>query len=295
MTVGEPNDAAARFTVTAVARRFGIPVATLRSWNQRYGVGPSVHRPGEHRKYTTDDMVVIARMVELVRAGASPSSAARAARVVVTPVPALGDVTPVLSAAMRLDLAELLATIAAHFSHYGVVATWNLLCRPAFAAIVNRQQESGGDIDVEHVLSWVVVTSLHRISPRLRVAKRIWPIVLACADGEHHAIPLEVLRAALAERGVPTVFLGPAVPDGALTDALSKHDRPPIVALWSQSSRTATAEAIHTAWAGSARLVLVGPGWDGRVHPPDVLHLDSLEGAIEELCRAAIGLSGDAF
>jgi len=33
-------------TVAAVARRMGVAPATLRTWDRRYGLGPSVHEPG---------------------------------------------------------------------------------------------------------------------------------------------------------------------------------------------------------------------------------------------------------
>lgn len=67
-------------TVGAVAAALDLPGATLRSWNQRYGVGPGPHRPGEHRHYTAGDVVVLRRMVDLVRAGVGPRTAAEAAR-----------------------------------------------------------------------------------------------------------------------------------------------------------------------------------------------------------------------
>ena len=48
---GQPADAEdetslPRFTVGAVAVRLEVPIATLRSWNHRYGVGPPRHLPG---------------------------------------------------------------------------------------------------------------------------------------------------------------------------------------------------------------------------------------------------------
>ncbi|WP_433655043.1 MerR family transcriptional regulator [Nocardia sp. CA-128927] len=284
---GDFDEAAAEYTVGVVASRLGIPVATLRSWNRRYGLGPSGHMPGRHRHYAPDDLAMIERMVDLVRAGASPASAARAARATVAPV--LGDVAPVLAAGRRLDGVELLATISAHLARYGVVATWNRLCRPAFAEIVGRQARDGGFIDVEHLLSWAVATSLHRTvaMPGRRAEHRA--IVLACTADENHALPLEVLRAALAERGLVAVFLGPSMPDSALTEALSRHDRPPLVVLWSQSVPTARAGAIRAATAGSSCVLPAGPGWYGSDLPAGVRHVNSLEDAVEQIVGVVAG------
>ncbi|MFQ6227774.1 hypothetical protein [Nocardia sp. NPDC002869] len=40
------DDSAIGFTVGTVAQALDIPVATLRSWNQRYGPGTSPPQPG---------------------------------------------------------------------------------------------------------------------------------------------------------------------------------------------------------------------------------------------------------
>lgn len=38
-------------SVAAVARRLGVAPATLRTWDRRYGLGPTGHTVGRHRKY----------------------------------------------------------------------------------------------------------------------------------------------------------------------------------------------------------------------------------------------------
>ena len=39
-----------------VARRLGVSVTTLRTWHQRYGLGPSLHEAGRHRRYAEADL-----------------------------------------------------------------------------------------------------------------------------------------------------------------------------------------------------------------------------------------------
>ncbi|KIA61307.1 MerR family transcriptional regulator [Nocardia vulneris] len=280
---GSSRAPAVEYTVGQAARMVGIPVATLRSWTQRYGLGPSLHRPGRHRHYSQTDLAVITRMVGLVRAGASPGNAARAARAVSVPVPALGDTAPVLAAAERLDPTELLAAIIGHFVGYGVVATWNRLCRPAFAEIERRQADGDRLIDVEHMLSWAVATSLHRVVPLLRPVAGVPVVVLACVAGETHSLPLEVLRAALAERGVPAVLLGASVPADALADAMAKQGPGSVAVLWSHTRETASPELARTVRDTAARTVAAGPGWCANDLPEGVIRVDSLEEAIDLL------------
>lgn len=280
---GTQSGAVAEFTVGAVARRVGVPVATLRSWNRRYGIGPQRHRPGEHRSYTSTDLAMVTRMVELVRAGASPGSAARAARAVAEPAPRRGDVRPVLAAAERMDVARLLTLLSAHVAHHGVGDTWNLLCRPAFAEIVDRQRCGEGYIEVEHLLSWASTTSLHRAVPAVADAAGEPRIMLACTAGEQHVLPLEVLRAALAECGTAALLLGASVPPEALERALSRRRRLAAVVLWSQSPGTASLESLRVATAGAGSVFVAGPGWEHASGEADVSRLRSLEEALDAL------------
>jgi MerR family transcriptional regulator, light-induced transcriptional regulator len=64
-------------SVAAVARRLGVAPATLRTWDRRYGLGPSQHTAGAHRRYTADDLERLQLMRRLVLAGISPADAAR--------------------------------------------------------------------------------------------------------------------------------------------------------------------------------------------------------------------------
>jgi DNA-binding transcriptional MerR regulator len=56
-------------TAGAAARRLGIAVTTLRSWHQRYGLGPSRHESGQHRRYTEGDLARLDLMRRLTADG----------------------------------------------------------------------------------------------------------------------------------------------------------------------------------------------------------------------------------
>ena len=68
-----------KLTVAAVARRIGVAPATLRTWARRYGLGPSGHEAGEHRKYRPEDLAKLIMMRRLIVAGVSPAEAAEQA------------------------------------------------------------------------------------------------------------------------------------------------------------------------------------------------------------------------
>lgn len=68
-----------RLTVAAVARRLGVAPATLRTWDRRYGLGPTLHAAGAHRRYSRSDIARLEAMRRLVLDGVPPSDAARIA------------------------------------------------------------------------------------------------------------------------------------------------------------------------------------------------------------------------
>lgn len=76
-----------RLSVAAVARRLGVAPATLRTWDRRYGLGPSDHTSGRHRRYGPDDVARLEQMQRALLRGASPMEAARYARTVTAPPP----------------------------------------------------------------------------------------------------------------------------------------------------------------------------------------------------------------
>ena len=73
------SDAGPALSVAAVARRLGVAPATLRTWDRRYGVGPTEHAAGAHRRYAPSDVARLEVMRRLTHEGVSPSEAARVA------------------------------------------------------------------------------------------------------------------------------------------------------------------------------------------------------------------------
>lgn len=80
MPTSEPSAQGVNLTVGAVARRLGVAPATLRTWARRYGLGPSAHVAGAHRRYSPQDVARLDLMRRMVNAGVGPGDAARAAK-----------------------------------------------------------------------------------------------------------------------------------------------------------------------------------------------------------------------
>jgi DNA-binding transcriptional MerR regulator len=316
VTTGE-----AVLTTGALARRLGVSPTTLRSWDRRYGIGPAVRADGRHRRWTPPDVAMLETMCRLTSAGVPPAEAARAAKQG-SGVPfdgsgtyehetvprgrsraagtlPLGDVRQecrgLARAAVRLDAPAVEEQLATAVDQHGLTVAWQEVMVPTLHA-VGRKWASSGDryVEVEHLLSWHVSTTLRRAtrfaaSPDADTA----PVLLACVPGEQHTLPLEALNAGLSELGLPTRMFGAAVPVEALSSAVRRLG-PAAVVLWAQARSTASLPlARHVAatqWgvrgARTQPLVLLcGPGWAGRP-VQGMLRPPGLREALDTLCGA---------
>ncbi|MER7899769.1 MerR family transcriptional regulator [Streptomyces sp. NPDC096046] len=209
-------------------------------------------------------------------ADASPRSSARARSRAGSGL-RLGDVRQeckgIARAALRLDAAALDHLLETAIAEHGLVAAWTEVIVPTLQA-VGRKWESSGEkyVEVEHFLSWHVSGALRRGAPPVAADRPGATVVLACVPGENHTLPLEVLAAALAERGLPVRMFGGALPVESLVTAV-RRTGPAAVGLWAQSRTTASRPlAQHVAameWGvrGARRkpvVLTIGPGWTGR-------------------------------
>lgn len=76
---GAASEPSVALSVAGAARGLGVAPGTLRSWERRYGLAPSLHTPGGHRRYGPIDLARLGVMHRLVQEGVPPAEAARAA------------------------------------------------------------------------------------------------------------------------------------------------------------------------------------------------------------------------
>ncbi|MGC5051236.1 MerR family transcriptional regulator [Micromonospora sp. DT48] len=277
-----------------VARRLGVAVTTLRTWHQRYGLGPSHHVPGHHRRYTPADLARLEVMRRLTAEGVSPAEAARWARQAPDSLASVGTADPrrardgggttipvgragpaargLARAAMRLDADAISEAVAQALAADGVVTTWDRLLRPLLVGIGERHAATGALVEVEHLVTRCVSTALGSVASA-NPACGPPRVLLSCADEEQHSLPLEALAAALAEAGVGYRMLGARVPVAALLAAIARTG-PAAVVLWSHTPATADPAQLTALLTTPSRPLLVlaaGPGWQARTLPVGVV------------------------
>lgn len=286
-------------TVAEVAHRLGVAPATLRTWDRRYGLGPSSHEAGEHRRYTDEDLARLAVMRRLVVSGVPAQQAAQLAKssqVAIDeplPLPKFQDREDVVTAIVRaldgIDSGFVEALIRREILASGIIKTWNEILVPALVLIGKRWEETGSGIEIEHLFSEIVKRVMRDCANEIETPRNPKPVLLASIGEEHHCLAIHALAAALAEENIATHFLGARTPVAAISEMVRKT-HPPVVFLWAQLSKNADYSALTALppLRPAPRLILGGPGWQAdRVSGATVV--DNLFEACE-LVGSTIGM-----
>lgn len=262
-------------TIGAVAQRLGVAVPTLRSWDRRYGLGASVHEPGKHRRYNSQDIARLWQMVTLTGEGVPPASAAR---IVLggsdPPAPARDGggsgaqavgradraVRGLARACLRFDVAQVHGLVDKHIRERGVLRTWEEVLAPLLRGFGERFQRGDDIVAVEHAATVGILRALHAVALAAPAQQWRLPALLGCAPEEQHSLPLEALTAALSECDCPSRFLGDRLTAKALRGAVQRL-RPRAVVIWAHTARRARQVPLKSLARHGSVLLLVGPGW----------------------------------
>ena len=262
-------------TVAALARRLGVAPATLRTWDRRYGIGPSEHCAGNHRRYSAGDVIRLTSMVRLIVAGVTPKDAAGKAlelnlkgtqNKVEKLIQKSEDQSDLISllfkSAIKFDQGKIEKLIRKSIGEKGVEATWIEVIAPLLNEVGDVWVRTGAGIDIEHFLSEVVRKLLSENLGKISSPKNARPVLLACVENELHSLALLALAAVLAEARIECIFLGARTPQSALNEVITKA-APPAIFLWAQLSENADHKYVKSmpSIRPAPRVLLGGPGW----------------------------------
>jgi len=287
-----------KLTVAAVARRIGVAPATLRTWARRYGLGPSGHEAGEHRKYRPEDLAKLIMMRRLIVAGVTPAEAAEQALAhqgdlnleqIIKSVHDRSDVVDaIVSAAQSLDHNFVEALFRQEISQFGVIDSWHEVMVPVLIIVGDIWAQTGEGIEVEHLLSESITNVLRDFAREIKSPINPRPVLLASVGEELHFLALHSLNAALAEINIECQVMGARTPLSALSTVVT-HSAPPAVFLWAQLAKNGDPIFFKDIpkVRPAPRVVLGGPGWD-RDKCTEVAFAEDLALACSEI-KQAIG------
>ncbi len=283
-------------TVAAVARRLGVAPATLRTWARRYGIGPSEHESGSHRRYCPEDLAKLTTMRRLIIAGMSPAEAAEKAlstksaikmEKIVGGFSDRPDVIDALhSAANALDKNFIESTLRNDIEKHGVIHSWQEVIVPVLVMLGKSWEETGEGIEIEHFFSETLKRILRERSSMIQKPINPRPVLVASVGEEMHSLAIHALTAALAERNIECHFLGARTPFAAL-EAMVEKFAPPAIFLWAQLVENGDPSFFKNlpAVRPAPRILLGGPGWR-ESDCANMTQTPDLNFACEEITRA---------
>ncbi|HKJ36388.1 MAG TPA: MerR family transcriptional regulator [Solirubrobacterales bacterium] len=212
-----------------LARRVGVPPATLRAWERRYGILRPARTESGYRLYSDVDEQRLRAMIELITRGQAPAEAA--ARVLEDGAPAAGpEPPPTASESLGDELFDRLAAfdgtgaqrvIDRAVDSYSVEGLIERVVLPVLRVIGARWEAGELTVGQEHFAS-------HLLRARLLAIGRSWEsgsgptALLACPPGEEHDLGLVCLGLLLRERGWRIAFLGADTPLGTVAETAER-------------------------------------------------------------------------
>ncbi len=226
-----------KFRIQAVSEATGLPTATLRAWERRYGV-PSPKRAGnQYRLYSEEDIALIRRMALLCRQGTAPS---QAAKIVMAENPRSALLTASVSDApptTRLDpyseAADRIVAAATDFDSFALdreiqrglylgpaLTVFRRVFAPAMVRLGKQWETGETGIAEEHLASQALmgaVRNMVRLSLRHDAESQI---LLGCVADESHELPLYGVAIMAAQAGWRPTVLGASTPPEAVAAAV---------------------------------------------------------------------------
>jgi DNA-binding transcriptional MerR regulator len=208
-----------------LGRRIGVAPATLRAWEQRYGIPrPARSRAGQ-RLYGPEQERRLRRMLALMAEGFSPQVAARMALQEHSgpqPAPTVaavdGPAGELRAALESLDERAAHAALDRLLAAYALDTVIGRVVLPLLAEVGDRWATGELSVGQEHFASALLAGRLRGLGHALDLGGGPRAL-LACPPGERHELGLLCFAVALRARGWRVTYLGADTPLGAVGDA----------------------------------------------------------------------------
>jgi len=223
-----------------VSKLCGVPPATLRAWERRYGVPAPARTASAYRLYGDEDIALITKMRDLVKGG---MAAAEAARTVLAdasraPLPEshedddpFGDAADrIVDSVVRFDPEGLDKEVNRALGLGSAIAIFENTLAPAMREIGNLWHEGTLTVAQEHLASNLIGGTLLHLLRLTQPVGQTRRAVLACFADEDHTLGLYGIGLRFASWSFRTLLLGARTPPAAIARVVESLD-PDIVAL----------------------------------------------------------------
>ena len=273
------------YNIGIVSRMTGIPMATLRIWERRYGFPHSARTAGGHRLYSEHEVLRLRWIKARHDEGMQPRQAIQAMQHLERegrfPEAPLAPITHVQQKENGVSLAVFRENFTAALLAHDVPRADQLLGQmmalvPLEDLVLDVIVPTIADIGVAWVEGRATIAAEHLATHYLRHRLVMWtltgppahpvrPVVLACAPGELHEGSLLALGVLLRRQRWPVAYLGQTVPLPDLAN-LVQEVKPPAVVWVAMMEESARALAEWPRWfPEAARTKRPAIAFGGRV------------------------------
>jgi DNA-binding transcriptional MerR regulator len=263
------------YRIGELARRTGTTSDLLRIWERRYGLLKPDRTAGGFRVYSEDDAARVTAMRAGMERGLAAAESARLAL-------AEARRPDLLDSLLAFDEEAAQTALDDAFGRLTIEGALERVVLPALRAIGDGWARGRVSVAQEHFAA-------NLVRGRLLALARRWDqglgprVLLACAPGDQHDLPLIAFGLALRGRGFRIVFLGADTPVEVVGET-ARDQAPDLIVLASAVPRPELASEALREVAALAPLVLAG-AW-----PPVDLDVRRVEGdPVAVAARIAVG------
>jgi DNA-binding transcriptional MerR regulator len=205
----------------------GVPAATLRAWERRYGIPSPERSNSSYRLFSDDDLGSIRKLKELCEGGMAPAEAARviqrdetASNTPVETDPYSRSCDTILAAIEDFDPHRLERAVRAVMFLGSASAVYQQVLGPTMRAVGDRWHQGSFSVGQEHLATEAMLGVTRDMLRLIEPAAKTPKAIVACFADEDHALPLYGVAFALVQCGFRPVVLGARTPPSAIRHAV---------------------------------------------------------------------------
>jgi methanogenic corrinoid protein MtbC1 len=226
------SSAAGKLSIGSLAKATGVPVETLRTWEQRYGFPVAERKPSGHRVYALSNVNRLRRIADAIARGHRAGTVVGATDAeldrllsATAPPPAPGplpvnpsqaSVDELLAAVAAFDADRLTAALWSDWGRLGPVGFLQQTVAPLIERVGREWEEGRMQIRHEHFLSERLGDVMRAIRLPLDLSSAGPTVICATLPGEAHAIGLQMVALLLSSSGLRVLYLGTEIPPAEL-------------------------------------------------------------------------------
>lgn len=220
--------AAGKLSIGSLAKATGVPVETLRTWEQRYGFPLAERKPSGHRVYALSNVSRLRRIADAIASGhragavvgATDAELDRLLSATAAPPsdpalplnPSQASLGALVEAVLAFDADRLTAALWSDWGRLGPIGFLQQTVAPLVERVGLEWETGRMEIRHEHFLSERLGDVMRAIRLPLDLTSLGPTVVCATLPGESHELGLQMVALLLSSAGLRVLYLGTRIP-----------------------------------------------------------------------------------